>query len=138
MTAILKEYVRQLPFAHRPVTIQSVETPPNTINHSYRDFSKVPPPPGHRVKTNLDEMTFAEKVYDILSQPRFEHSISWRPHGRAFCINVPKSFESEVCPQYFGHSRYSSFLRDLNKFGFKHISKGEDRNCKFNGISKQL
>eukprot|EP00977_Amphora_coffeiformis_P023836 scaffold14501_cov163-Amphora_coffeaeformis.AAC.1 len=130
-TANLKDYIRELPRAQHPVTIQSVKSAPGATNHSYCDYSKLPPPPGYTFPSNLDNMTFAEKVYDMLSKPRYEHSIAWMPHGRAFKIMVPKSFEAEVCPQYFGHSRYSSFLRDLNKYGFKHLTKGEDRNCKF-------
>ena len=54
------------------------------------------------------------------------------PHGRSFKVHVPKTFEATICRFYFGHQRYSSFLRDLSKHGFKHISKGPDRNCKCN------
>jgi hypothetical protein len=42
---------------------------------------------------------------------------------------VPAAFEKEICETYFGHKRYSSFLRELSNHGFKHISQGSDRNC---------
>ena len=78
----------------------------------------------------IKDMTFSEKVHSILSNPDYEPWISWMPHGRAFKVHVPVSFENGVLPTYFGHKRYSSFLRDLNNHGFKHLTKGIDRNCK--------
>eukprot|EP00977_Amphora_coffeiformis_P025852 scaffold22481_cov115-Amphora_coffeaeformis.AAC.2 len=121
--------LRDTNFPAAPV-IQTIKSGKGVMNHSYRDFSQVPPPKGYMPITNIDEMTFAEKVHDILSRPEFESAVSWMPHGRAFKVHVPKSFEVMVCRTYFGHQRYSSFLRDLNKHSFKHISKGQDRNCK--------
>ena len=114
-----------------PVTIQTVEVPKGTINHSYRDFADVPPEKADEIPIHdINAMTFSQKVHHILSTPEYEGCISWMPHGRSFQVHVPKNFEVTVCPQYFKHRRYSSFLRELNKYGFKHISKGTDRNCK--------
>ena len=86
----LKEYIRTLPFAQRPVTIQSIETRPSTTNHSYRDYSKVPPPPGYVPPTDIHQMSFAEKVHHILSQPKYEHSISWRVSSCTFVLPMPR------------------------------------------------
>lgn len=118
-------------FPVAPVTIQTVVVPRGTMNHGYRDFSLVPPTEGYTgPPSNIDRMTFSQKIHHILSNAeQYEGCISWMPHGRAFKVHVPKVFETDVCPKYFGHGRYSSFLRDLNKYGFKHISKGTDRNC---------
>ena len=117
-------------FPTMPVTIQSFKARRGIMNHSYRDFSQVPPDAGYKAPAKIEEMSFAQKVHHILSQPEHEQFVSWMPHGRAFKVHVPKVFEGSVLPTYFGHRRYSSFLRDLNKYGFKHISKGQDRNCK--------
>eukprot|EP00977_Amphora_coffeiformis_P008341 scaffold1889_cov198-Amphora_coffeaeformis.AAC.3 len=125
-----KAYIKTLDFTLRPIIVQTVKPKAATTNHSYRDFSKVPPPPGYNPPKSIQEMTFSQRVHDMLSQPRYESTITWMPHGRAFRVVVPKSFESELCPRYFQHNRYSSFLRDLNKHGFKHLTKGDDRNCK--------
>jgi len=38
-------------------------------------------------------------------------------------------FETRVCQKYFGHSRYSSFLRQLSNHSVKHITQGNDRNA---------
>uniref|UniRef100_A0A7S3KYR0 HSF-type DNA-binding domain-containing protein n=1 Tax=Amphora coffeiformis TaxID=265554 RepID=A0A7S3KYR0_9STRA len=130
-TSLSKKGKRAKPiFPVPPVTIQTVEVPRGTINHSYRDFANVPPEKGDETPIHdIRNMTFSQKVHHILSTPEYEGCISWMPHGRSFRIHVPKNFEVTVCPKYFNHRRYSSFLRDMNKYGFKHISKGADRNC---------
>lgn len=99
------------------------------MNHSYRDFSSVPAELNHEEPNEITSMSFSQKVHHILSQEEFSKWISWMTHGRAFRIHIPKLFEQKVSPKYFGHSRYSSFLRQLNNYGFKHITQGKDRNC---------
>mmetsp|Transcript_14739 Transcript_14739/g.28004 ORF Transcript_14739/g.28004 Transcript_14739/m.28004 type:complete len:314 (+) Transcript_14739:58-999(+) len=124
--------VEEPEFPSMPVVIQAVKTPRGIMNHSYRDFSKVPPQKGYEHPKEIKDMTFSQKVHDILSTEEYEKWISWMPHGRSFKIHVPVMFESQVCPKYFNHKRYSSFLRELNNYGFKHISKGTDRNTYYN------
>lgn len=105
------------------------------VNHSYQDLSAVPSEADDIFPTTINEMTFAQKVHHFLSLEKYKHCISWLPHGRAFLVTVPASFEKEVLPLYFGHKRFSSFLRQLNNHGFKHISKGKDRNAYYHQAS---
>ena len=109
---------------------QPLTAPKGTANHSYRDLSKVPAAVSYEHPKSIKEMTFSQKVHQILSNPEYEEWISWMPHGRAFKVHIPTLFETQVLPLYFGHKRYSSFLRELNNYGFKHISRSTDRNCK--------
>jgi len=111
--------------------LQEVPMRKGTMNHSYRDYSKICPSVDYAPVTNIDDMSFSEKVHSILSNPAYGDCIAWMPHGRAFKVTAPLVFEREVLPKYFGHGRYSSFLRSLNNYGFKHITKGTDRNCKY-------
>ena len=123
-------------FPVEPRTIQVVKKPKTFVDHSYRDFSGVPPSlkqqqddDDSNAKKPISEMTFAEKVFDMLQEERYANWITWLPHGRGFKITVPKLLEtSRVLQQYFGHNRYSSFLRQLNNHGFKHLTRGMDRN----------
>jgi hypothetical protein len=118
-----------------PRIIAVVKKPRTVMNHSYRDFSKVPAELTYERQTNIEDMSVAEKLHDILSIEEYSHFVSWMSHGRAFKIHVPKVFEEQICPKYFGHSRYSSFLRLLNNHGFKHISQGPDRNAYYHEVS---
>lgn len=119
-----------------PRLIQSIPKRKEYTNHSYSDYSIVPPmDPNYQPPKSIADMSFVEKVHDILSKPEYEPWIAWRPHGRAFGITVPTMFEKVVCEPYFGHKRYSSFLRQINNHGFKHLTKdGPDRNCYYHEV----
>jgi hypothetical protein len=117
-----------------PRLIQSIPKRKEYVNHSYSDFSTIMNYEYVR-PTNIDEMSFVEKIHDILSKPEYENYISWKHHGRAFGITIPSMFEKIVCPIYFQHKRYSSFLRQLNNYGFKHLIKdGPNRNCYYHEV----
>lgn len=113
-----------------PRVIQVVKKPKTYTDHTYRDFSSVPAETGYVHPSKIDDMSFAQKVFHMLNDETTSNWIHWLPHGRAFKIAVPKRLEqSKTLQRYFGHNRYSSFLRQLNNHGFKHLTKGQDRNC---------
>lgn len=96
----------------------------------YKDFSleKDPDPltsltPPGRVPN------FPAKMHAILSHPGLTHIIGWMPHGRAWRVLKPREFELSVIPTYFEHSKFSSFIRQANGWGFRRITQGRDRNC---------
>lgn len=95
--------------------MQMVKTPHNVVNHSYVDYSLVPHGPDEKTApTNIDDMDFHQKLYDMLGRSDLQGIIGWLPHGRAFRVNVPSKFEKTVCQAYFGHKRYSSFLYQVS------------------------
>lgn len=69
---------------------------------------------------------FPQKLMAILSDPANLSAIAWLPHGKAFVISNRKKFGNDVLPKYFRGSKPASFIRKLNRWGFKRCTKGPD------------
>jgi hypothetical protein len=85
----------------------------------------IPPPFGRYGKVEL----FPGKLYRLLAEAERDgntHIVSFTPDGRAFKINDPRAFIKEVSPNYFRQSLMSSFVRQLNFYGFDRLSHGPD------------
>ncbi|GAA5958884.1 hypothetical protein JCM21900_002267 [Sporobolomyces salmonicolor] len=67
---------------------------------------------------------FVYKVYDMLENPAVQALISFSEDGKAFEVHNIVDFSAEVLPKYFKHSNFSSFVRQLNMYGFRKVSKG--------------
>ncbi|KAJ3700134.1 hypothetical protein LUZ61_003839 [Rhynchospora tenuis] len=65
---------------------------------------------------------FLSKTYDIVDDPSVDSVVSWSPAGNSFVVWDPHLFERAVLPRNFKHSNFSSFVRQLNTYGFRKIS----------------
>ena len=45
----------------------------------------------------------------------------WSEDGQTFVVKDPSKFEKEIIPQFFKHSKFSSFVRQLNFYSFRKI-----------------
>ena len=116
--------------------IQLLKRPRTVVNHSYVDYSLVPyHPRDNALPKSIDEMDFHQKLHLILSHPEARDFAAWLPHGRAFKIINPTKFEKIICPKYFGHKRYSSFLNHVGVNGFKIITQASYRNSFYSQVS---
>ena len=68
--------------------------------------------------------TFPDKLMDLLNSGDFTSSMSWLPHGNGFCLH-PDVFVKETLPKHFEGTKFESFTRKLNRWGFKRTA-GED------------
>jgi len=46
---------------------------------------------------------------------------AWSEEGDTFVVKQPDVFEKTIIPQFFKHSKFSSFVRQLNFYGFRKI-----------------
>lgn len=67
-------------------------------------------------------------MHAILSQPDLSGIVTWQPNGRSWRVLKPREFEIKILPRFFEHSKFSSFVRQANGWGFRRITQGPDRN----------
>ena len=80
---------------------------------------------------------FPDKLHYVLNEMAkdgLEHIMSWQPHGYCFVVHDQKRLEQHILPTWFRQSRFSSFQRQLNIYGFSRIPRGKPtvvhlRNC---------
>ena len=53
-------------------------------------------------------------------------AIAWLPHGKGFVIRNKKVFSDVTLPKYFKESKFTSFTRKLNRWGFCRITHGTE------------
>lgn len=76
------------------------------------------------------ENVFPQKLHFLLQQAEkegFDHIISWVNDGAAFKVHDSKAFLEKVMPNYFDQSKFESFRRQLNLYGFQRVSRGPSR-----------
>lgn len=74
---------------------------------------------------------FLLKTYDLLEEEEEREAdgsgsdgggrriVSWNDEGTGFVVWSPAEFSELMLPKYFKHSNFSSFIRQLNTYGFK-------------------
>lgn len=64
---------------------------------------------------------FILKLWTMVNDPTNEAYIQWTPDGESFKVLSKENFEKVVLPKYFKHSNYSSFVRQLNMYGWHKV-----------------
>ncbi|AEO71465.1 uncharacterized protein THITE_2123849 [Thermothielavioides terrestris NRRL 8126] len=67
------------------------------------------------------QTAFIHKLWSMLEDPKIQHLISWTANSDSFVIQPSHEF-SRVLAQYFKHTNISSFVRQLNMYGFHKVS----------------
>jgi len=88
-------------------------SPPAQMMQAPLQFPTPDGTPGKRKERAPSSTSFPVKLYKILNDPKYREYIAWLPHGRAWRILKPKSFEEDVIPKHFRSERYASFMRQV-------------------------
>lgn len=63
---------------------------------------------------------FLRKTYHMIDT--CDQSVAcWSEDGETFVVKDPEKFEKQIIPQFFKHSKFSSFVRQLNFYAFRKI-----------------
>ncbi|KAF9221875.1 hypothetical protein BS17DRAFT_803062 [Gyrodon lividus] len=74
-----------------------------------------PQPPKSETKP---QATFLTKLYALLERPENHHMIRWDPAGEHIIVERPEQLALHVLPSIYRQSRFASFSRQLNIYGF--------------------
>jgi hypothetical protein len=71
-------------------------------------------------ETSQDVPIFLRKTYHMIDtcNPAIA---CWSDDGETFVVKDPVKFEQTIIPQFFKHSKFSSFVRQLNFYSFRKI-----------------
>ncbi|KAK1772404.1 transcription factor SFL1 [Phialemonium atrogriseum] len=100
---------------HSGTTSQNEQSPADTI---IMPAPAAAAPAVHQPK--IVQTAFIHKLYNMLEDKSISHLISWTTSSESFVMQPSHEF-SKVLAQYFKHTNISSFVRQLNMYGFHKV-----------------
>ncbi|EIE87401.1 hypothetical protein RO3G_12112 [Rhizopus delemar RA 99-880] len=95
---------------------------PTTLSPSAAANIRTTTPP-----TQKSVPAFLNKLYSMVNDPTTNDLICWAEDGKSFFVNQQEDFARKVLPRFFKHNKFSSFVRQLNMYGFHkvpHLQQG--------------
>jgi osomolarity two-component system response regulator SKN7 len=78
-------------------------------NREFEDQEKSP-----KEELKKSEMpNFLLKLYQILETNEYSSIIEWGDNGKFFIVKNLNEFTDKVCPKFFKHNNFSSFVRQV-------------------------
>ncbi|KAA8518160.1 hypothetical protein F0562_015634 [Nyssa sinensis] len=72
---------------------------------------------------------FLLKTYMLVEDPATNEVVSWNDEGTGFVVWQPAEFARDLLPTLFKHSNFSSFVRQLNTYGFRKVATSRWEFC---------
>lgn len=99
---------------------------PNAVHEDSASFSDE----DKETEEQLSERVFPLKLHKMLENAQrdgIDDIVKWVDNGRGFKVYNPDAFTKKVMPMYFDQTKYESFRRQLNLYGFSRVSRGDRR-----------
>jgi hypothetical protein len=87
--------------------------------------------------SSSSEHAFPWRLHSMLDDAQndgFQEIVSWVQDGAAFKVHDSDEFVKQVMPNYFDQTKYESFRRQLNMYGFTRANRGEKRGLYFHEL----
>ncbi|KAL5809715.1 hypothetical protein ACOSQ3_030406 [Xanthoceras sorbifolium] len=98
-----------------------VEQQPVALSTSSSVVDVGPPPQPLECLQGIPVPPFLSKTFDLVDDRSLDPIISWGATGESFVVWDPVEFARLILPRNFKHNNFSSFVRQLNTYGFRKI-----------------
>lgn len=101
-----------------------------------RDFNYVASDPSEQaIAKGGVSCPFPWRLHEMLKvaeEKGLETIVSWCSNGKAFIVHKPKIFAENLMKRFFCQTKYASFQRQLNLYGFQRIASGSEKGAYYN------